>query len=293
MPWQKLGRIFAAHGQKPWMQTHASMPLAHHLEGDTFRIYFSPRDSQNQSYVGCFDIDINNPLQPFNLSDGPVLPPGSPGAFDEHGVMPSWILVEDNRPILYYIGWQRQDDVPFRLSIGKADLSSTQPTREVVMTHPCLVSTPCLLQDAGMYRMWHMIGLGWQGDNWPPYNVQLSESKDGTTWTSYSQPAIDFAYPGECAIARPSVLKEAGGYKMWYSYRGISFPYKIGYAESADGITWSRQDDTVSLHAADDPEAWDHEMVAYPYVFQHKGDKYMLYSGNGFGQGGLGIAVMR
>ena len=30
---------------------------------------------------------------------------------------------------------------------------------------------------------------------------------------------------------------------MWHCYRGADFDYRIGYAESADGETWTRRDD--------------------------------------------------
>jgi hypothetical protein len=37
---------------------------------------------------------------------------------------------------------------------------------------------------------------------------------------------------------------------------------------------------------------WDSEMICYPCVFEHKGTKYMLYNGNGYGRTGFGLAVM-
>jgi hypothetical protein len=33
-------------------------------------------------------------------------------------------------------------------------------------------------------------------------------------------------------------------------------------------------------------------MVEYPYVFNHKGKKYMLYNGNSYGKNGFGYAVL-
>jgi len=36
---------------------------------------------------------------------------------------------------------------------------------------------------------------------------------------------------------------------------------------------------------------WDSQMVEYPFVFDHAGARYMLYSGNTFGQTGFGLAV--
>jgi hypothetical protein len=32
--------------------------------------------------------------------------------------------------------------------------------------------------------------------------------------------------------------------------------------------------------------------VCYPCVFEHRGSKYMLYNGNGYGRTGFGIAVL-
>ena len=33
-------------------------------------------------------------------------------------------------------------------------------------------------------------------------------------------------------------------------------------------------------------------MIAYPYVYRHRGQIYMLYAGNGFGESGFGYAVL-
>ena len=38
-------------------------------------------------------------------------------------------------------------------------------------------------------------------------------------------------------------------------------------------------------------EGWDSEMIAYPFVWEHKGQRYMAYNGNGFGRSGFGYAV--
>ena len=37
---------------------------------------------------------------------------------------------------------------------------------------------------------------------------------------------------------------------------------------------------------------WDSEMICYPFVFEHKGNKYMLYNGNDYGKDGFGLAVL-
>jgi len=33
-------------------------------------------------------------------------------------------------------------------------------------------------------------------------------------------------------------------------------------------------------------------MICYPFVFCHKGKKYMLYNGNDYGRAGFGLATL-
>ena len=81
---------------------------------------------------------------------------------------------------------------------------------------------------------------------------------------------------------------------MWYSYRGGPFSnnYKIGYAESSDGIHWNRKDDLITFLPCIDNNQWDEEMECYPYIFDYNKRRYMLYNGNGYGQSGFGIAEL-
>jgi hypothetical protein len=37
---------------------------------------------------------------------------------------------------------------------------------------------------------------------------------------------------------------------------------------------------------------WDSEMIAYPFVFDHKDQRYMLYNGNEYGRTGFGLAML-
>jgi hypothetical protein len=76
-------------------------------------------------------------------------------------------------------------------------------------------------------------------------------------------------------------------YRMWFCARGSA--YRIYYAESFDGTSWRR---AIGPDMEVSESGWDSEMVEYPFVFDHKGDRYMLYAGNGFGKTGFGIAVL-
>ena len=75
---------------------------------------------------------------------------------------------------------------------------------------------------------------------------------------------------------------------MWYCY--AIDDYRIGYAESQDGITWERKDNEVGIDVSE--SGWDSEMIEYPFVFEHKRGKYMFYNGNDYGNEGIGYAIM-
>lgn len=75
---------------------------------------------------------------------------------------------------------------------------------------------------------------------------------------------------------------------MWYSYVDTS-SYKIGYAESQNGLDWRRKDEEVGIFLSDN--GWDSDCMAYPCVFVHNDKRYMLYSGNTLGKEGIGLAV--
>ena len=77
---------------------------------------------------------------------------------------------------------------------------------------------------------------------------------------------------------------------MWYCYAIGNGGYRMGYAESEDGIRYERKDQEVGIDVSE--SGWDSEMVCYPFVFNHKGQKYMLYCGNGYGKTGFGYAIL-
>ena len=120
------------------------------------------------------------------------------------------------------------------------------------------------------------------------YHIRYAESDDGLHWRRSGRVCIDYQSEEEYAISRPSVLRDGDLYRMWYSYRGSS--YRIGYAESDDGVAWVRKDEEAGIDVS--PDGWDSEMIEYPCVFDHAGSRYMLYNGNGYGATGIGLAEL-
>lgn len=299
MRWRKLGRVFCPAGETPWLHSHAAVPLAEALGGDLFRVYFSSRDAGNRSFTGSLVIDIRRPQQLLELAQEPVLAPGELGAFDDSGAMASWLAAHAGRRYLYYIGWNLGVTVPFRNAIGLAVAGTgggfarfaPGPLVDRSLHEPHFVASCCVLPDGERWRMWYLSCTGWQQRSGRPehrYHIKYAESADGVHWERDGLVAIDYAHAGEYAISRPSVLRDADRWRMWYSYRGAA--YRIGYAESEDGRRWQRLDAQAGITVS--PSGWDSEMVEYPFVFDHGGQRYMLYNGNGYGKTGFGLAIL-
>jgi hypothetical protein len=303
MIWKKLGRIFAPPTNLDWMVSHATLPIAEHVNGDVFNIYYSGRDAQQRSMVSYFQLDLNEPTQPIYTHPSPVLSYGGLASYDEHGAMGTWLTQHNGKNYLYYVGWNLAVNVPFQNSIGLALADSGNMHYEKAgpgpilgrnWYDPCFVASCAVMIEGAVWRMWYLSCVKWEmveGKAQHFYHLKYAESPDGVHWQPTGKVCIDFKDAGEYAISRPSVLKEPNGlYRMWYSYRGDR--YRIGYAESWDGLDWTRKDDEVGIDISDAPDAWDGQMVEYPCVFDHAGKRYMLYNGNGYGKTGIGLAVL-
>ena len=118
--------------------------------------------------------------------------------------------------------------------------------------------------------------------------IKYAESDDGTLWRREGQGAIPLKEDGgEFAVARPCVVRDGGTYRMWYSRRTPE--YRLGYAESGDGLSWIRRDGDVGLEPT--PGSWDGKTVEYTCVFDAGGERYMVYNGDDYGRAGFGLAV--
>lgn len=308
MKWGKKGLIYVPESNYDWQMSHAQLPIVDRIN-DVLRIYYGTRDVFNRTVTTYIEVEADNPQNILYVHDKPVLGLGELGAFDDSGAMPSWIVNHEGPKYLYYIGWNTGGTVPYRNSIGLAishDGGQTftklykGPIVDRTKTEPHFCAAPCVLIENGTWRMWYLSCVKWEiykNVAEPFYHIKYAESTDGINWDRQGIVCIDFKSPDEAGIVRSSVIRENGIYKMWYSYRGFKdyrtskeHSYRIGYAESDDGLRWERKDGLVGIDVSE--TGWDSEMIAYPYVYKHKGKKYMIYNGNGFGKSGFGYAVL-
>lgn len=305
MNWEKLGRVWEPKADQWWNQRYGMLPVPYYLEDENIvRVFFGSADSNIFSRVSYIDLDADNITTIVGESKEPVLDIGALGCFDDSGVVPSCTLVKDGKLYLFTVGFQRCERVPYMLFAGLAEsvdkgLHFARTSQAPILPRndfrPTSQGAPSVIFHNGLYKMWHWFSTKWidvNGKLFLDYKIGYAESADALNWEMKDITCLaPDESKGEFAVARPWVIFEDGIFKMWYSVRHITKMYRIGYAESADGITWTRKDDVVGIDVAD--AGWDAEMVCYPALIDVKGERYLFYNGSNNGINGFGIALLQ
>ncbi len=302
MKWVKKGQIYRPTGELWWAKSHAYLPTAEVIENQCIRVYFASLDENKFGRIGYIELDINHPKRILNLATEPVIHIGEIGTFDDCGVNPSCIINVNNKKYLYYIGWQRAERVPYMLFSGLAisydggktfEKYARVPVLDRSQDEPFSRSAPFVLIENNIFKVWYWSCMKWSiDDGWLHYNnvIKYAESSDGINWVSTNNICINVDGKDEYSVGRPWVVKDDKTYRMWYSIRSKTRPYRIGYAESQDGLKWIRKDDEVGIEASE--TGWDSEMICFPCVADVKSKKYMFYNGNRHGESGFGYAEL-
>ncbi len=296
MKWKNLGLVFKA-------DRYAQTPTPLVLD-DRVRVYFAERDGRNKSFIRFVDLDLEDPSKLLSLASPPCLDNGALGGFDSCGQMPSYALRHKgaNTEIiaLWYSGWLAPaGDVPYHNATGcvsSMDGGATfqrmraGPVLDRTRDEPYIAVTPMFVGSS----CWYISGLRWEslgGAYEPIYGIAMASLATGR-WKRDRALVIPQLHPREC-FSRPWVTKIGDVWHMHYCYRSaVDYrdgpnAYRLGYANSADGLKWTRLDDQVEI----EPQDWCSTMMCYPALFMAGGKRYMLFNGNTFGKGGFGLAV--
>jgi hypothetical protein len=305
-----MGRIFDP-AEHSWAGSHAQVPTALVMD-ETVRVFYADRYGDGRSYTTFLDLDRGDLSKVVYFHKDPILGFGAPGTFDDDGAMPSFPVRRPDGSIwLYYSGWNRGVSVPYRNSVGIAvsadDGASWRrlyegPVLERCPAEPYIAVTPSILVEDGpdgpLWRMWYISGVRWvdvAGKFEPVYVIKYCHSRDGIAWARPNHLCIPPHHDRE-AFSHPTVIKDGSLYRMWYcfrhseDYRDGAGAYRIGYAESEDGLDWRRMDDALGLPHGCAP--WASTMTCYPFVTRIDGRTVMFFNGNGFGRSGFGWAVL-
>jgi hypothetical protein len=91
-------------------------------------------------------------------------------------------------------------------------------------------------------------------------------------------------------VGRPYVIKDGPLYRMFFGAGSKENGYRLAYAESADGVNWTRKDNEVGIDVS--ASGWDSQMQAFPSIVSYDAQTYLFYNGNDYGREGFGYAVL-
>jgi hypothetical protein len=305
MKWKKLGIVYTPDGAFSWAKSHAMIPTPVQLKDSIIRVYLTFCDSDNIGRPGYVDIDAANPLQVLGVSSAPFLEIGKAGTFDENGILMTSIVNDHNGNIyMYYAGFELGTKIRYRLLTGLALSRDGGKSFIRVKDTPVLERSPeelyfrggpYVLIENGKFRMWYVAGSEWTMINekmMPVYVLKYLESNDGITWGPVGRVCIKIDNADEHGFGRPWVVKRGpGDYQLFYSVRRRSLAaYRLGYAESGDGINWIRKDNEMGLDVSS--HGFDNQAIMYSSVITVGGKTYCFYNGNNFGEDGFAVAVL-
>lgn len=291
MKWVKKGLIYGRSSTTP-------TPIL--LNDNTIRVYVGFRNKEGISRIGYVDVDAKNPAVIQTVSRRPVLDIGKPGTFDDNGVILGDVVKRGQKFYMYYTGFQHVQKAKFLAFSGLA-VSRDGDTFVRLQDTPVIDRAPheyyfraihSVLREGRHWNVWYSAGDSWEfikGMPYPRYSIYYIRSKDGI---SFQNPSVLCIAAGkkEYRIGRPRVYKDARGYQMWYTRGNVDRSYLPGYAESRDGIHWTRRDREVGI--APSKSGWDSQMLCYASLLTYKKTIYMFYNGNGMGDSGFGYAIL-
>ena len=300
MKWERRGLVWAPEGTADWARHSALQPTAIAVDDSAIRVFAGLRAADGASRVGWVDVDAADPTRVLRACQHPALDLGRPGTFDDNGVVPAAVVRRGGRLYLYYAGYMLAHRVRFLAFGGLAMSDDGGQSFERLAEVPLTDRTPdeltfrvihCLLEEVGTWRAWYGGGSGFlshEGRTLATYDIRTMESRDGFDFPRRGRTAIALA-PGEQRVGRPCVMRTGSLYRMFFCAAAIGENYRLAYAESADGIEWTRKPLGLDIP----PGSWDSAMAAYPNVVSHGGRVFLFYNGNDYGRQGFGCAVLR
>lgn len=316
--WKKYGIIYnpTLDGNRPNWRWHYAQGQNALVFDNFIRVYMCCREKpdakgQTISRIGYVDFKRDDFGKVIGVSERPIIELGEIGSFDEFGQYPFCAVKTGEKIYGYYGGVTRCESVPFNGAIGigvSCDGGNTfqkigpGPVLSYSYDEPFCVGSPKVRIFDNRWFMMYSAGKQWLkrgGTAEVCYKLRMATSIDGINWTKYNHNLIDDKIGKDESQACGDIIFKNGKYHMFYCYRkNIDFrrnrnnTYRIGYAWSMDLFSWNREDEKVGIDVSQIESDWDHEMIAYPNVFEIDGRVFMLYLGNQVGEYGFGLAEL-
>lgn len=250
-------------------ESHAQLPTPIFINKNWYIFYANKLNKKSFIQVAIFSTEFKL----LEIKD--VLFPGERGCFDDSGVMPSCVLIRNNKFYLYYSGWNLdKGGVPYGhgigLAIGSCSLNferySDGPLIDRSIDNPYLSNSLFLNKNTGYFCG----GIGWH-DNFAMYGIKRCKTNDGIYFKDFNI----VLHSSSEAISRPCSFNN----KIYSSIKTVDSNYEI---YKIDIFEEKREKLVFEKHH------WNDQMQCYPYLIHFGNANIGFYNGNNYGETGFG-----
>ena len=232
-----------------------------------------------------------------HVGTNPVLITGNSGSWEAFAVSEPCVIMDSDTLKMWYVGWESGwhqkaqigyawslDGISWQRYANNPVMTTSLPWEGVRINHVSVI------KDNDIYCMWYSAGNNYGFST----AIGYAWSEDGLTWTKHPDAVLLPGSLGEWDhfnIAVGTVIEEDDIFKMWYHGGTYWTGMKIGYATSADGISWTKYNDLqtedMPYHISDPvvsggrfAKDWDFHGTWYPMVYHDSKGYEMWYSGS-------------
>ena len=289
-------------GEITGWRTHIMAPTVRQKPNGMFEVYCGGWNENRISKIYRFEVEIGNEIVFSADSAELALDVGSEGCFDENGVFPAHLSWYGEHEILFYSGFQRAVNAINHLSFGGGCyLDSGRPLTRI-QDSPILAKSPeGSLVRAGQSSLLHKgvtytvysAGTSSQvvgGKNRPEYDIYLQVGVDPLKPSPIGRALIKRNRSLEHGLGRPQLVQFGNDLLVFFTRRTLDMKYVFGYAYVCEKkMTVNKY--TPCLDDVERDRGLDDEMIYFPSIVKCKksGRTLLFYSGNNFGERGMGV----
>ena len=245
-------------------------------DGGLYKMWYGGYDGNPNKIGYATSIDGRNWTK--QNSGNPVLTWGSSGAWDDSGLYMLYVMKDGSTYKMWYTGQHTAYKIGYATSSD--GIAWTKYASNPVFAgdgsgfDSSWVAGASVLKDGSTYKMWYF---GNNGGGAGSDRIGYAWSSDGTTWSRRANAVLSTSSGkfDSSSQSHPHVLKINQKYYMYYTgYDGSN--YRIGVAESWDGINWTKMNSgnaVLTLGVWDSSVLIEHSAVRLAYQY------YIYYAG--------------